>query len=242
MPLVTGQDGKLEKLKLIAYKDNKFQQKDDSVKEYEVKFNPPEFVEDLQIRYTPAQAPGSSGAAPKFNDLKPKNFNLDLFFDATGVSNDRNTDENYQDERGANVKEQVENLKKVVFEMNGEIHQPRYVMISWGNLVFKGRLLELTISYTLFASDGRPIRAKGKAKFEEVIADEIRTRWEDKQSPDLTKLRVVNEGDTLPQLCFKEYGDSNYYMKIAEVNGLVDFRNLQTGMELYFPPIDQSDI
>jgi len=48
---------------------------------------------------------------------------------------------------------------------------------------------------------------------------------------------VVKSGETLPWLCYLVYGDSKYYLQIANVNNLTDFRNLQQGQQLFFPPI-----
>ena len=60
------------------------------------------------------------------------------------------------------------------------------------------------------------------------------------QSPDLTHRRVVKEGDTLPLLCREIYGAPAYYLRVAQVNGLDDFRILTPGQELFFPPFDTS--
>ena len=50
----------------------------------------------------------------------------------------------------------------------------------------------------------------------------------------------VKKGDTLPLMCFKIYGDSKYYVQVAAVNRLSDFRNLQVGNEIFFPPFDKT--
>jgi nucleoid-associated protein YgaU len=50
----------------------------------------------------------------------------------------------------------------------------------------------------------------------------------------------VKAGDTLPWLCYNIYGDSRYYLEIARVNKLINFRKLREGDELYFPPIAKS--
>jgi phage tail protein X len=70
-----------------------------------------------------------------------------------------------------------------------------------------------------------------------VISQAKLTALENKQSPDLTHIRTVIEGDTLPLLCYREYGDSKYYYQVAQVNGLTDFKKLPAGMKLAFPPI-----
>jgi len=62
---------------------------------------------------------------------------------------------------------------------------------------------------------------------------------ENSQSPDLTHIRIVKEGDTLPLLCHQVYGDPKYYIAVAAVNGLNDFRNLKKGERIMFPPLEK---
>jgi nucleoid-associated protein YgaU len=56
-------------------------------------------------------------------------------------------------------------------------------------------------------------------------------------SADMTHMITVVEGDTLPQLAEKIYGDSSYYEQVAAYNNLNKFRNLKPGSQLIFPPI-----
>jgi len=47
----------------------------------------------------------------------------------------------------------------------------------------------------------------------------------------------VKAGDTLPLLCHRVYKDSTYYLDIARINGITNFRNIRPGMRLKFPPL-----
>jgi phage tail protein X len=49
---------------------------------------------------------------------------------------------------------------------------------------------------------------------------------------------VVRQGDTLPLLCQRIYGDPGYYIDVAAFNQLADFRSLRAGMQLHFPPLE----
>ena len=62
----------------------------------------------------------------------------------------------------------------------------------------------------------------------------------DLKSPDLTHIRTVQSGDTLPLLAKAMYGSSRYYLVVAEANGLDDFRNLKPGTKLFFPPLEKT--
>jgi nucleoid-associated protein YgaU len=54
----------------------------------------------------------------------------------------------------------------------------------------------------------------------------------------MTHVRLVKEGDTLPALTREIYGDYRYYLEVARVNQLDDFRSLEPGTRLFFPPLD----
>jgi nucleoid-associated protein YgaU len=64
---------------------------------------------------------------------------------------------------------------------------------------------------------------------------------EGKNSPDLTHYRQVKQGDTLPLMVFNIYKDPKYYLEIARVNGLTNFRKLLTGQNIIFPPLEKSN-
>lgn len=85
-----------------------------------------------------------------------------------------------------------------------------------------------------------PIRAVANTTFKGSIEERKRTALEKKSSPDLTHILQVKAGDTLPLMCKKVYGDPKYYLQVADVNGLGNFRRLEPGMELVFPPIDKT--
>ena len=57
-----------------------------------------------------------------------------------------------------------------------------------------------------------------------------------KNSSDLTHIRVVQAGDNLPLMCFRIYGDSSFYIKVAKFNKLNDFRDIKPGDHITFPP------
>ena len=97
----------------------------------------------------------------------------------------------------------------------------------------------MDITYKLFKPDGTPIRATIHATFKGFIEDSLRVARENNNSPDLTHIRMVNEGDTLPLMTFRIYGNSKYYLEVAKANKLVNFRKLVPGQQIFFPPIEK---
>lgn len=222
---------KLEKLKIEAYPDPA---RGGTPKEFEVMFNPESFKETYEVLYDKSQGVGSSGTEIVFIKNKPSDLNLNLVFDGTGVT-----------EMGVmafgetkSVNERVTDFLQNTFNMQSDTHQPSYLRIKWGDINLPCRLASVSINYTSFDRDGKALRAELDAKFISDVEVGIRLRQENKTSPDLTHKRLVCEGDTLPLLSKTIYGSSEHYLFIAKANNLDDFRNLQAGQELSFPPLD----
>lgn len=228
--------GELFKLKITAFRDIKFSEKvADGV--FNSLLNPEKYTLSYKIEYSDDQASGSSGNDPRFEKMPPKDLDLEFLFDRTGI-----IAHNPNDDKDAGVVDDIQQFKNVTFEYSGDEHRPYYLEIRWGSLLFKCILLEMNIEYKLFNPQGTPLRAVIKAKFKETIDPELRLADENRNSPDLTHIRTVEEGDTLPLMAYRIYGDSKYYLQVARVNGLTNFRKLQPGQELFFPPILEKTI
>ena len=133
--------------------------------------------------------------------------------------------------------EKIGHFKRLAYSVNGDIHKPNFLIVLWGKLRFKCRLNKLDIDYQLFDPTGIPLRAKVTVGFTEYLSDEEINKRLELKSPDLTHARTVIAGDTLPLMCHRIYGDSRYYLAVAEANQLRDFRNLQPGTRILFPPL-----
>ena len=131
----------------------------------------------------------------------------------------------------------IAEFEKLCLRMNGDIHEPNFLVLRWGDLTFSGRLKSLDIKYTLFDESGDPLRAELGVSFVEDKSKKKIFREAGKNSPDLTHVRVVKSGDTLPLLCKEIYGSSSHYLRVAMDNGLDDFRNLTPGQEIRFAPL-----
>jgi nucleoid-associated protein YgaU len=224
-------EGKLEKLKLVAYSDPEFSDKV-ADGEFSTLLNPEKYAYQYKIDQNEDQAPGTSAASTKFNKKLPEELDLEFLFDRTGILAGK-----VQTEDG--IIDDIEHFKKVILDYSGEQHKPNYVMISWGSLLFKGSLVEMTVEFKLFKPDGTPLRAVAKAKFKGFVEDDLRAAKENRSSPDLTHFRIVKAGDNLPLMSHRIYGDPKYYLAVARANKLIDFRNLKPGQAIYFPPIQK---
>lgn len=211
---------------------------------FEVMLNPSDFTHLHSISYTgndgkggssgksARQALGRPSVESKFNVYNPETVAFSLMVDGTGVVASSSKSGGNPD-----VKAQVRKLKDVVYKYVGSDHQPSIVRILWGDFIFDGRLDSLAVEYTLFKPSGEPLRAKVKISFTSYVSDAEGALKANRSSPDLTHVVVVKAGDTLPLLCYRIYKDCSYYIEIARVNGLINFRNIKPGSRLYFPPL-----
>jgi hypothetical protein len=234
--------GKLQKLVIRCFKDEKYKDEITDLK-YTALLNPEKYSQTYKTEYKKEQASGNSSTAPKFTRSLPSDLDLEFLFDRTGVlvhygdDPEAGSGDTVYKDQGKGIIDDLANFKKAVFDYNGDQHKPNYLIISWGDLLFKGILTDLAIEYKLFKPDGTPLRAVAKVKFISHIEAEKRASKENNQSPDLTHFRVVKDGDTLPLMTHRIYGDSKYYLEVAEANGLTNFRSLQPGQKLFFPPL-----
>ncbi|MBK6963986.1 MAG: LysM peptidoglycan-binding domain-containing protein [Bacteroidales bacterium] len=229
--------GKLEKMLILAFSDSEkcenggIPEADDV---FEALINPEGYALSYKLKFSDsAQGQGSSGQQLKYEYTEPEEISFEFLFDNTGI-----IDGNPRD----SIADDLKRFKEVVIDYKGDAHEPRHFKLVWGeNSIFKGRVTELSISYKLFKPDGTPIRASANVKFKSSIEEQKRAAQEDNSSPDLTHLRKVKAGDTLPLMCYRIYGDPQYYLQVAAANGITNFRHLMPGTDIFFPPIEKTN-
>lgn len=233
MPL--GSLFKLARLTITAYDDSARSQPL-LPRSLTVQFNP----ETLSIRHESVfqgrQGIATSAAQARFAHGRSKQLDVALVFDGTnvgylGVELVRPV---------PTVAQRVKELLDLCSKVNGPTHEPSYLRLSWGKGVldpdFDCRLQSVDVKYTAFDRDGSPLHAELAAVFVEDLDPKKQAAQLRLSSPDLTHRRRVVGGDTLPLLCREIYGSAEHYLRVAEVNGLDDFRVLTPGQELFFPP------
>ncbi len=215
---------KLEKLNIHAYADIKYAEPPTGI--YKLRVNPETYSCQYKADYEVEAGVDAAGATVRYGGLEPRSLSFDFYLDGTGVVPEIQS-----------VETEIDEFRKLAYSYNGSIHSPNYLKIVWGALVFKGRLQNLDIEYLLFNPNGAPLRAKLKVNFIECLSAEEITNTASRSSPDLTHIVTVTDGDTLPSMCHRIYGNSKPYLRVAQHNNLLDFRNLKPGMQIYFPPL-----
>ncbi|MCG8472820.1 MAG: hypothetical protein MI742_13340 [Desulfobacterales bacterium] len=199
---------------------------------FEVMINPASVNVTHGICYSGDASSGSIGSEQKFSKRPPDKVKFDIIIDGTGVVNLPVPGLGSDD-----VKTQIQNLKKVIYDYQGAKHETPVVKLLWGSFIFFGRLESLSVDYTLFKPGGDPLRAKVNLNFSGFMSNEEEAKRKNNQSPDMTHIIEVKASDTLPALCEKVYGDSGWYLEVARINHLVNFRQIPSGTRLRFPPL-----
>ncbi len=195
---------------------------------FEVQYNPQAYARKYEIEWESNEADGNTDGNQRFKRIKPSDLNLNFTIDGTGASGP-----------AWDVEQQVNNLLDVAYNYQGNEHQPRILKVTWGTLDYTGVLQVLNINYPLFSADGNPLRAKLTLTLKSHKPPEQQVAENNPASPDLTHLRIVEDGDTLPLMTYDIYGDSRYYLQVAAFNGLSAFRSLTTGTRVLFPPLKE---
>jgi Contractile injection system tube protein len=134
------------------------------------------------------------------------------------------------------VTKNINSLRKLGLDVNGKIHRANYLKIRWGSdFIFPCIMKSLDVDFILFKPDGTPVQAKLNAVFEEFIDPATEAKLENTSSPDMTHVKTVIDGDNLPMLCYKVYGDSKYYIQVAAYNNMTTLNPLVPNQKIIFP-------
>lgn len=191
-------------------------------------FNPREYVIAKSATWTRTPVRGAHTASmPEFVGTNPRTLQMELFFDDWDAGSDGVT---------ASVETLLEWTNPTRDSISANKPNPPVVRFEWGTKpLFDAFVKSITARYTMFRSDGTPIRAQVTAMFEEVPAQPAR------QNPTSggaggSRTHVVAAGDTLQSIAYAEYGDPTLWRGLAELNRIDDPLRLVPGVRLEIPP------
>jgi hypothetical protein len=188
----------------------------------DVLFNPTQYGIDKSNQIAEIAIPGLDAPILQYVHGNTRSLSMELYFD---------TYEEQDDVR--DFTDQVYDL----LEIDPETHAPPICTIIWGDFSFTGVLDHVSGKFTLFLSDGTPVRATLEVVFKEFIPADVLVRENPTQSADHRKTFVVRAGDRLDTIAAREYGDSSKWRPIAAANNLRDPRQLQPGQQLLIPAL-----
>jgi nucleoid-associated protein YgaU len=193
--------------------------------EIEAPFNPNKLTFAKSARWAPAQLPQRDSASQQFLYGEPATLSVELFFDT------------YED--GGDVRDYTNQIYLLTtVEKHGDLHRPPLLKLVWGRYDFddfQWVLNTLNQTFSLFLSDGTPVRANLTCTFKQWRSDQTELKLLDKKSPDVAKTRTVLRGETLSSIAAVEYNDSTLWRPIAEANGIDNPRLVKPGQVLSIP-------
>ena len=191
-------------------------------------------------------AQGSNAGESKWSKATPPTLDLNIEIveglNIEGIANDlkgimKGTAPGSDGKTKGFVMTQVDLLMALVYDISGKEHAPRYIKVSFGEIIFKGRCKSFKPTFKSFDRFGRPQRASISLSFGEEKSEKKKDTENALESPDMTHYYVVEYGETLPMISNKTYGTPDLYIELAKVNRLNSFRSLPVGTRLTLPPL-----
>ena len=193
-------------------------------------FNPKEYTFSKQNSWKQADSKGTNLGQYEFGSGQPTTLQMQLFFDTYADA---------KDVRKAYT-EAIWEMMKVdpgLANHKSKKGRPPIVIFQWGSTwSFKAVITSIRERFTLFLSDGTPVRSTLDVSFQQI-------RDKDDHPPTNPtsggvggeRIWTVSGGDTLAWIAYKEYGDPNLWRLIADANKLTKVRQLMPGIALEIP-------
>ena len=140
----------------------------------------------------------------------------------------------------SNVREKYVSKIEKLLAQNEKLHAPPIVEFAWAEQVFRGVLQSLEVNYTLFHSDGKPLRAKLSLSLKEYRPVDVRLKSDKLTSADVEKRYVVRAGETLSSVSAAVFRDPARWREIAVANGITDPRRIEPGTILTVPRLEEA--
>jgi contractile injection system tube protein/LysM domain-containing protein len=201
-----------------------------------VLFNPSEYTITKTNTWNFKEVQGQSLPPAEFGGGNPRELSLSLLLDASLL------------DAADSVKDVTDKLFKMMEVGDGQPaggsrSAPPYVTFRWGAVdTFKAVCTSLTVAFQLFKPNGEPIRADVKLDLKQ--AEQASTASSNSanqgQNPTTQSLagagvHRVQDGDSLPSIAYRAYGDATRWRTIAEANDIDDPLRLRRGAALMLP-------
>ncbi len=195
-----------------------------------VMFNPKEFTWSKQNTWKPGKNTNTNIPAYDFGGGQAATLKLQLFFDTYAEGGDVRKEH-------TNAIYDLMIVDPSLKDTKNKKGRPPTVRFQWGNMIgFDSVITSISQRFTLFKSDGTPVRAVLDVTFQEAKDPGVPP----KQNPTSggvggERVWTVKAGETLAFIAFKEYNDPNLWRLIADANRLTRVRRLTPGTLLAIP-------
>jgi hypothetical protein len=191
-------------------------------------FNPETFTLDRTIQWNFETTQGDDLPRVTFAGGQASDLTMTLLFDTT------DTGEDVRDSYGVLLElAQVDPNAKDAKTGQSE---PPLCRFEWGRfLTFTAVVTKLGQQFTMFKADGTPVRAQVTVTFKQV---QEATRPQNPTTRTASrKIWIVEEGQTLDWIAYREYGDPAHWRHIASTNNLANPLDLRPGQVLKLVPL-----
>ncbi len=183
-----------------------------------VMFNPEEYSLDKANNFAEVGIPGLEAPPIQYVRGNLSSLKMELFFDTY--------------EKREDVRQFTRKITKLLEKAPNSLAPP-ILLFSWGQFNFKCVLDNVNQRFTMFMSDGTPVRATLSVNFKEFQPIEIEIRRGLFIGP--PTIQTLIEGQTLSGIAGEILGDPGSWREIAELNNIDDARNIPPGTNLVIP-------
>jgi LysM repeat protein len=212
---------------------------------FEASYNPTEYTLSKNSQFAEHAIPGLDSPILQFVRGQAETLTLDLFFDSSDGG---------MGSRATPVTEKTDDFYRLV-KMSGKSHAPPICRFTWGETGFAGSNLSgdwasqarqdgftcvvesLRQRFTLFSSDGVPLRAVLTVSLKEYKSVKDQLHELNLESADQTHAHTVRQGETLSEIATAFYGDPREWRSIALTNEIDDPLAVPAGSILTVPPL-----
>ena len=126
------------------------------------------------------------------------------------------------------------------YDKKKKLGRPPWVRFHWGDIHSFAAVVEsLDVTFTYFAADGTPLRARANLSLKQYEPDENWGRQNPTSgTPDPERLHQVQRGETLDRIAAKHYGKPAHWRDIAVANGSRDPLAIAPGQILAIPELE----
>jgi hypothetical protein len=184
-----------------------------------VMFNPEEYSLDLGNTFAEIGIPGLQTSPIQYVRGNLRTLTMELFFDTY--------------EQKSDVRNKTRHITALL-DKDVNTQAPPILLFSWGSLNFRCVLESAGQRFTMFLSDGTPVRATLSVNFKEFEQVEVEIERGLFIGP--PTVRNIIEGDNLSKIAGEVLGEPGAWREIAELNNIDNPLKLAPGQSLIIPP------
>ncbi|MDB4964466.1 MAG: LysM domain [Myxococcales bacterium] len=227
---------KLERARIHVLKGDG-QKSSDVDTHIEVCFNPKEYSLEKSVEWD-AEKAFSDAPQPEFKAPKPMTLSVTLQFDSYEERVSVRDKWVRKIEKLTMMAQQLKNDGKGANKADKQKYRPPVILFIWGRFTFKGVIESLSQKYTMFLSDGTPVRAECGLKIRNVIDNNIdegtSQNWSASKGGS-GKPYTVQQNDRLDLIAATQLGDAGRWPEIAALNDIVDPTTMDNKSTLMIP-------